>query len=107
MNTSETYLICHDGLHIGNAYRLVRVASAFESDVTVHYDGYCANAKSLIRVLNLGVLRGEEIRLTATGPDAGRAIETLDVLAQTYGRSQWLGDSPSSDKSCSETAVAL
>ena len=72
------------GLHARPAARFVQVASGFDADVRV------ANltagrgpvtARSLNAVATLGVGKGDEIEVLATGPEADRALDAVRALA--------------------------
>ena len=49
----------------------------FSAAIQVAANGREADAKSLLTVLALGAKGGTELRLTATGDDAGAALEAL------------------------------
>lgn len=69
------------GLHARPAARFVTTAGRYEADVRVLKGGKAANAKSINQVAILGVRQGDEIVVTATGPDAGAALAALQALA--------------------------
>ena len=64
-------------LHARPAADFVRSAMAFGAAIRVAANGREADAKSLLTVLALGAKGGTELRLTATGDDAGAALEAL------------------------------
>jgi phosphotransferase system HPr (HPr) family protein len=64
-------------LHARPAADFVRTAMGFSAAIQVAANGREANAKSLLTVLALGAKGGTELRLTATGDDAGAALEAL------------------------------
>ena len=64
-------------LHARPAADFVRTAMAFDAAIRVAANGREADAKSLLTVLALGAKGGTELRLTATGDDAGAALEAL------------------------------
>ena len=71
------------GLHARPAATFVRAAAARSTDVrikNVTTDSLEVNAKSIIAVLSIGVLRGHRIRLTATGEDEAVVADTLRSL---------------------------
>ena len=75
------------GLHARPASVFVSLAKEFRSDVRVYHDGKTANGKSMVSMLRLGVERGGIITITADGPDAAKAIETLqNAVAEKNGR---------------------
>jgi phosphotransferase system HPr (HPr) family protein len=64
-------------LHARPAADFVRTAMGFSAAIQVAANGREADAKSLLTVLALGAKGGTELRLTATGVDAGAALEAL------------------------------
>lgn len=68
------------GLHARPATLLVKKASAFKSDVSIEFNGKKANVKSLIGVLSLGVTKGANITVTASGDDEALAAEEIANL---------------------------
>ncbi len=77
------------GLHARPASVFVGLAKEFRSDVRVYHDGKTANGKSMVSMLRLGVERGGVITITADGPDAAKAIETLqNAVAEGLGEEE-------------------
>ena len=68
------------GLHARPATLLVKKASPFKSDVSIQFNGKKANDKSLIGVLSLGVTKGANITVTASGDDEALAAEEIANL---------------------------
>lgn len=73
----EVELANQHGLHARPAAELVRTASAFDARVTVNG----VDAKSMLRVLALGLDRGATARFEATGPQAREALAAIEALA--------------------------
>ena len=71
------------GLHARPATLLVKKASSFKSDVSIEFNGKKANVKSLICVLSLGVSKGANITVTASGDDEALAAEEIAKLIET------------------------
>ncbi len=67
------------GLHTRPGTEFVRIAKGFESNITVSKDGKEANAKSLVKVMKLGISQGSEILLVAEGSDEAAAIQALET----------------------------
>lgn len=65
------------GLHLRPAGNLCREAMRFGSVVTFEYDGYTANAKSVLSVLGAGIKSGDEITLKCEGEDEKDALAHL------------------------------
>ena len=71
------------GLHARPATLLVKKASSFKSDVSIEFNGKKANVKSLIGVLSVGVTKGANITVTASGDDETLAAEEIAKLIET------------------------
>ena len=76
------------GLHARAAAKLVRVASAFQSQVQLRrLDGdVTADAKSILSVLMLAAGRGTELHAIADGVDEDAAMEAIaQLFAEGFG----------------------
>jgi phosphotransferase system HPr (HPr) family protein len=75
------------GLHMRPAAQFVRLAAQYRSAVTVSNltrgTDRSANARSLLAVTALGVDRGHQIRIEATGNDAEAAVTALRTLIES------------------------
>lgn len=69
-------LVNRDGLHARPAAEFVKLASTFDARVTVNG----VDAKSLLRIMSLGLPMGSEVTIEATGTDARRAADGLNAL---------------------------
>ncbi|TCK93486.1 catabolite repression HPr-like protein/phosphocarrier protein [Natranaerovirga hydrolytica] len=56
----------------------VQVASKFESSIYVEMEEKKVNAKSIMGMMSLGVLEGEEITVVAEGTDEEEAIKEIE-----------------------------
>jgi phosphotransferase system HPr (HPr) family protein len=71
------------GLHARPASLFVQTANKFTSDISVQNltsNSDQTNGKSILRVLTLGVMQGNEIEIVAEGEDAEQATEALKTL---------------------------
>ncbi|MPM67527.1 HPr-like protein Crh [bioreactor metagenome] len=68
------------GLHARPATFFIQKANEFKSSIWVEKDERRVNAKSLLGVLSLGIVKGTAIRLIADGPDENAAVEALAEL---------------------------
>ncbi len=80
-------LVVHNpsGLHARPATLFVETAASYQSRITVeNLDRGSApvDAKSILFLLTIGVLRGHQIRITAEGPDADAALEAMAALVR-------------------------
>ena len=79
----ETFTVLNDkGLHTRPATELVKLASTFKSNMTLVYQDFNVNAKSLLGLLMLAAPRGSKIRVEAEGDDAKEAVEAILKLAE-------------------------
>ena len=79
----KTLTILNDkGLHTRPATELVRCASRFRAQITLHAPELSVNAKSLLGVLMLAAAKGSKIQIEAEGEDAEQAIIALCTLAK-------------------------
>ena len=69
------------GLHARPAAMLVKCAARFKCQVSVAARSKSANAKSIISVLTLGAVKGDEVMITAEGADEEACIEAIKRLA--------------------------
>ena len=83
MVSKEVLVKNGSGLHARPATLLVKKASSFKSDVSIEFNGKKANVKSLIGVLSLGVTKGANITVTASGDDETLAAEEIAKLIET------------------------
>lgn len=68
-----------DGLHARPASEFVRLASSFNAIITVNG----VDAKSLLRIMALGLTAGRVADLQASGPDAAAALDALVALIES------------------------
>lgn len=74
--TASTVLVNPSGLHARPAAEFVKLAAKFRAAVTVNG----TDAKSLLRIMSLGLSVGTSVHLTAEGEDAAEAIPALVAL---------------------------
>ena len=72
------------GLHARPATFFIQKANEFKSSIWVEVEERRVNAKSLLGVLSLGIVKGTEITLIANGPDEEEAVEALAALLASY-----------------------
>lgn len=71
------------GIHARPASLLVKVSREFQCKVTISKDGNSADAKSILRIMGLGVKKGDEITMTFNGSDEAEALTTIKVFLET------------------------
>lgn len=68
------------GLHARPATFFIQKANEFRSSIWIEKEDRKVNAKSLLGVLSLGIVKGTTITIIADGEDESDAIETLAKL---------------------------
>ena len=71
------------GLHARPATFFIQKANSYKSSIWVEKDDRRVNAKSLLGVLSLGIVKGMTITLHADGADEAEVIEGLATLIDT------------------------
>src|SRR5438094_5112189 len=76
-NYFDAVVLNKTGLHARPAATFVDLAKRFQANIKVRHDNTVANGKSLLSMLQLGAENGAAIRVSAEGPDAETALNTL------------------------------
>ncbi len=80
MVSKEVVINNQVGLHARPATFFIQKANEFKSSIWVEKEDRRVNAKSLLGVLSLGIVKGTPITIIADGADENEAIETLSAL---------------------------
>jgi len=79
----RTVEICNQkGLHARAAARFVKTAAQFEADIWVRKNGTAVSGRSIMGLMMLAAASGALVEISATGPDAATAGETLARLIE-------------------------
>jgi len=70
------------GLQAGPASSFVQTANRFSAEIYLTKGERRVNAKSIMGLLSLAIVKGDSIELTATGSDSDEAIQTLEAFLQ-------------------------
>jgi phosphocarrier protein len=74
----KTFTIIDEaGIHARPATILVNTANKFSSDVNLEYNGKSVNLKSIMGIMSLGVAKGAEVKVSASGADENEVIEAI------------------------------
>lgn len=65
------------GIHARPATKLVQLANSFIAELELIYQGKSVDLKSIMGVLSLGVTRGSNIIVRATGTDENDALKAI------------------------------
>lgn len=84
MKTAQTTVKNSSGLHARPAADFVGTAKTFQSAVTIRVADRPAdtavNAKSIIRLLSLEIVKGTRVEISAEGTDESNAVDALVSL---------------------------
>ncbi|MDR0292989.1 MAG: HPr family phosphocarrier protein [Oscillospiraceae bacterium] len=80
MTSREVTVNNQVGLHARPATFFIQKANEFRSSIWVEKDERRVNAKSLLGVLSLGIVKGTVINILADGADEEEAVDALAKL---------------------------
>jgi phosphocarrier protein len=82
--TQETITIENKtGIHARPASVFVQTATKFKSKVQIKAKGKTVDAKSILMIMSMGLVKGTEITIVADGPDEAEAVKTLKELVES------------------------
>lgn len=73
-------IINQRGLHARASAKFVQTVSAHNAEVQVEKDGIAVGGSSIMGLMMLAASPGCRIRVTATGPEAAKAMAALEAL---------------------------
>ena len=80
MYMQQSIVKCESGLYNRQATYFIPKANEFKSSIWVEVEDRKINAKSLLGVLSLGIVKGTAVNLIADGADEATAVDTLSEL---------------------------
>ena len=83
MVSKEVVINNQDGLHARPATFFVQRANEYKSSIWVEKGERRMNAKSLLGVLSLGIVKGTAVTIIADGSDEEEAISALTALVES------------------------
>ena len=83
MKSKEVVINNQVGLHARPATFFIQKANEFKSSIWVEKEERRVNAKSLLGVLSLGIVKGTAVKIIADGIDEEAAIDTLSALIES------------------------
>ena len=83
MGSSEVTVNNSVGLHARPATFFIQKANEYKSSIWVEKEERRVNAKSLLGILSLGIVKGMTITVIADGPDENEAVDGLIELVNT------------------------
>ena len=83
MVSKEVVINNQVGLHARPATFFIQKANEFKCSIWVETEERRVNAKSLLGVLSLGIVKGTAVNIIADGSDEEEAISTLAALVDS------------------------
>ncbi len=78
MVTKKMKIQLQNGLEARPVAVLVQVASQYNSSIYVEYENRKVNAKSIMGMMTLGLIAGEEVVVSANGDDEETAMSDIE-----------------------------
>lgn len=86
MTEQEVLIQNKTGIHARPASIFVQTASKFKSKIQVKAKGKAVDAKSILMLMSMGLVKGTDIVICAEGPDEQDAVKTLvDLVKSKFG----------------------
>lgn len=80
---TRLFTICNRrGLHARASAKFVKCAETFRSEITVSKDGQSVGGTSIMGLMMLAAAPGCSIEVSASGPDADKALDALAKLVE-------------------------
>ena len=83
MYMQQSIVKCESGLYNRQATYFIQKANEFKSSIWIEVEERRINAKSLLGVLSLGIVKGTKINLIADGSDEKDAVDELAKLVSS------------------------
>ena len=72
------------GIHARPASVFVQTAAKFKSKVQIKAKGKAVDAKSILMIMSMGLVKGTEITIAADGEDEAAAVKALKDFQQLF-----------------------
>lgn len=80
MTEATTTIENKTGIHARPASVFVQKASSFKSKVQLKAKGKTVDAKSILMIMSMGLVKGTEVTIVADGPDEADAVAALKAM---------------------------
>ena len=86
MTEATTTIENKTGIHARPASTFVQTAAKFKSKIQIAAKGKKVDAKSILMIMSMGLVKGTEITIVADGPDEADAVKALkDLVDSKFG----------------------
>lgn len=78
----------NEGLHARPASEFSKAAMKYKSDIKAYKNGEIKayNPKSILSIMSMGAVKGDILRIEATGEDEAAAIEDLKTILESFDK---------------------
>ena len=83
MKSCQVVITNASGLHARPATFFIQKANSYRCSIWIEKEERKVNAKSLLGVLSLGIVKGSRITISAEGPDEEDAVNALCALIES------------------------
>ena len=85
--TQKTFTIDNKScIHGRPASIFVQTATKFKSKIQLQAKGKTIDAKSILMIMSMGLVKGTEVTIIADGPDEAEAVKALkDLIDSKFG----------------------
>ena len=90
MISKEVKIVNNVGLHARPVTFFIQKANSYKSAIWVEREGRRMNAKSLLGVLSLGIVKDMTVTVIADGVDEEEAVDGLKLLVESSFDEQYL-----------------
>lgn len=90
MISKEVKIVNNVGLHARPATFFIQKANSYKSSIWIEREDHKVNAKSLLGVLSLGIVKDMTVTIIADGADEEEAVNGLKVLIESSFDEQYL-----------------
>ena len=74
------------GIHARPASIFFQTATKFKSKIQLQAKGKTIDAKSILMIMSMGLVKGTEVTIIADGPDEAEAVKALkDLIESKFG----------------------
>lgn len=77
MEKKRIQITLEEGLQARTASLFVKKSSEYTSDIFIEKEGIKINAKSIMGLMAIGILKGDEVDIVAEGSDEEQAIDEI------------------------------
>jgi len=80
--TAQAQICNQRGLHARASAKFVKLAETFDADIRVSKGGETVGGTSIMGLMMLAASKGCSIEISASGPQAEQALESLQALVE-------------------------